>query len=93
MDLQKAILQTHETVTSVWGKTKDMIVAKDKDNNEVNIDWTLIENWKDPDEYKMKRIKEYPPLDDCIHALLDGGDTLAELQAKRTAVKEKYPKE
>ncbi len=38
------------------------------------------------------RISEYPTVQDCVHALLDGGDTLTDLQAKRTAVKEKYPK-
>ena len=39
------------------------------------------------------RRSEYPNHNDCIHALLDGGDTLTDLQAKRTAVKDKYPKE
>ena len=38
------------------------------------------------------RRSEYPNHDDCIHALLDGGDTLTDLQAKRTATKNKYPK-
>ena len=38
------------------------------------------------------RLTEYPNHNDCIHALLDGGDTLTDLQAKRTAVKDKYPK-
>ena len=42
--------------------------------------------------YKNRQ-KEYPNHEDCIHALLDGGDTLTDLQAKRTAIKEKYPKE
>ena len=36
-------------------------------------------------EWKRNRQSEYPSIDDCIHALLDGGDTLTELQAKRTA--------
>ncbi len=40
----------------------------------------------------VNRRREYPRIIDCIHALLDGGDTLTELQAKRTAVKNKYPK-
>ena len=44
-------------------------------------------------EYSRKRQTEYPNHEDCIHALLDGGDTLTDLQTKRTAVKEKYPKE
>ena len=44
-------------------------------------------------EWKRNRQEEYPNHEDCIHALLDGGDTLTDLQAKRTAIKEKYPKE
>jgi len=46
----------------------------------------------DAEEWKRNRQAEYPSVDDCIHALLDGGDTLTELQAKRTATKTKYPK-
>ena len=44
------------------------------------------------EEWKRNRQAEYPSHDDCIHALLDGGDTLTELQEKRQAVKTKYPK-
>ena len=44
-------------------------------------------------EWKRNRQKEYPDAIECVHALLDGGDTLTDLQTKRTAVKEKYPKE
>ena len=47
----------------------------------------------DAEGWKRNRKEEYPNHNDCIHALLDGGDTLTDLQAKRTAVKEKYPKE
>ena len=43
-------------------------------------------------DWKLNRLKEYPSLQDCIHALLDGGDTLTDLQAARQAVKDKYPK-
>ena len=46
----------------------------------------------DAEEWKRNRKAEYPSHDDCIHALLDGGDTLTDLQAKRTAIKNKYPK-
>ena len=46
----------------------------------------------DAEEWKRNRQAEYPTLQDCIHALLDGGDTLTELQAKRTSTKTKYPK-
>jgi len=47
----------------------------------------------DAEEWKRNRQAEYPTHEDCIHALLDGGDTLTELQEKRQAVKTKYPKE
>ena len=47
----------------------------------------------DAEEWKRNRQAEYPNHNDCIHALLDGGDTLTNLQVKRTAVKDKYPKE
>ena len=46
----------------------------------------------DAEEWKRNRQAEYPDLQEAIHALLDGGDTLTELQAKRTATKTKYPK-
>lgn len=38
-----------------------------------------------------RRISEYPSLSECLHAILDGD--LDSLQAKRAAVKAKYPKE
>ena len=41
-------------------------------------------------EYQRQRKAEYPTLEECVHAILD--DTLTDLQAKRTAVKNKYPK-
>ena len=47
----------------------------------------------DAKPWKRNRQKEYPNHEDCIHALLDGGDTLTDLQAQRTTIKEKYPKE
>ena len=42
--------------------------------------------------YARSREAAYPNLQDCIHALLDGGDTLTDLQALRTAVKSANPK-
>ena len=55
----------------------------------------VISKLVDPNNPELKRNRqaEYPNHEDCIHALLDGGDTLTDLQAKRTAIKNKYPKE
>ncbi len=44
----------------------------------------------DDSYYKIQRLQEYPSFEECIHAILD--DDLETLQAKRTAVKIKYPK-
>ena len=58
--------------------------------------WAENERARQLDEEANGWIKnrqaEYPSLQDCIHALLDGGDTLTDLQAARQAVKDKYPK-
>jgi len=42
--------------------------------------------------WKRNRQAEYPSILDCIHALLDGGDTLTDLQLARQLVKDTYPK-
>jgi len=42
--------------------------------------------------WKRNRQAEYPSILDCIHALLDGGDTLTDLQAARQLVKDNNPK-
>jgi len=41
-------------------------------------------------QYQRDRLQEYPSIEECIHAILD--DDLEALQAKRSAVKAKYPK-
>jgi hypothetical protein len=45
------------------------------------------------EEWKRNRQTEYPKIEDCIHALLDGGETLENLQTLRQTIKNKYPKE
>ena len=51
----------------------------------IEAEWTASEG------HKEKRRAEYPSIDECVHALLDT-DHLEALQAKRAAVKLKYPK-
>jgi len=45
----------------------------------------------DSKQYQRDRKSEYPTIEECVHAILDG--ELDDLQIKRQAVKEKYPKE
>ena len=44
----------------------------------------------DSKQYQRDRLAEYPSIQECIHAILD--NDLEALQAKRSAVKDKYPK-
>ena len=41
-------------------------------------------------KYQRARKAEYPTIDECVHAILDG--ELDALQAKRKIVKERHPK-
>mgnify|MGYP003136799184 CR=1 FL=1 len=51
MDLYKGIIAIHPSVMTINGNTEKTIVAKDKDNKKVTIDWTKVKAWKDPNEY------------------------------------------
>ena len=84
---------------SVNGNDIDTCEITWHDNNPTNISKADIEAKMnelqaeyDAEEWKRNRQAEYPSHEDCIHAILDGGDTLTELQEKRQAVKTKYPK-
>ena len=59
---------------------------------DIEAKMTELQAEYDAEEWKRNRQAEYPTHEDCIHALLDGGDTLTELQEKRQTVKTKYPK-
>ena len=61
-------------------------------NEDILAKQTELKTAYDTKQYQRDREKEYPNHEDCIHALLDGGDTLTDLQAKRTAIKNKYSK-
>jgi len=62
-------------------------------NEQILAKQTELQAEYDAEQWKRNRQAEYPDAIECVHALLDGGDTLTDLQTKRTAIKEKYPKE
>jgi len=90
-NLHKAIRAIHNSVVSINGDTQETIVATDVNGDEVNISWTDVNAWIDPNEYKYKRAAEYPSivdqLDDIYHNGIDGWKTTIK------ATKDKYPKE
>ena len=90
MDLHKAIRAIHTSVVTINGSTEKTIVATDKDNKTVTIDWTKVNAWTDPEQYKIDRENEYPSiedqLDEIYHNGIDGWKT------KIKAIKDKHPK-
>ena len=90
-DLHKAIRAIHNSVVTINGDTQETIVAKDVSENIVTINWTEVNAWTDPDQYKLNRKKEYPSIEELVVALYDTEDKLA-IENKRAAIKEKYPK-
>ena len=90
-DLHKAIRAIHNNVVTINGNGQEDIIAWDENGNQVSINWTNVNAWKDPDQYKYNRATEYPSivdqLDDIYHNGIDGWKTTIK------AVKDKYPKE
>jgi hypothetical protein len=67
-DLHKAIYNIHTNVKVINGDTQETITAWDENNNLVTIDWSQVNAWTDPDEYKYKRLEEYPSLQEFAEA-------------------------
>ena len=90
MDLHKAIRAIHSNVVQINGDTQNDIVAKDSSGNAVAINWTQVNAWTDPEQYKMNRAAEYPlmsdQLDDIFHNGIDGWRSTIQ------AIKNKHPK-
>ena len=91
VDFHKAIMALNSNVVRVSGNTKEEIKAYDESTNEVSINWTEVEAWKDPEAYAISRRYEYPSiydqLDDLYHNGIDGWKSTIK------AIKDKYPKE
>ena len=77
-DLHKAIYNIHTNVKGINGDTQETITAWDENNSLVDIDWSQVNAWTDPDEYKYKRLEEYPSILEFVEAYTEkeiGGDT------------------
>ena len=80
-DVVETSLITGETITRDYTQEEKDAIAAAQAEDKKNFDAL---------DYKAKRMSEYATIEECVHAILD--DDLEALQAKRTAVKEKYPK-
>ena len=90
-DLHKAIRAIHNSVVTINGDTQETIVAKDVSENIVTINWTEVNAWTDPDQYKLNRKKEYPSIADQLDEIYHNG--IDSWKAKIKVTKDKYPKE
>ena len=96
-DLHKAIRAIHSSVITVDGDTQETITAWDKDKNVVSINWTAVNAWTDPDEYKYNRAEEYPSIKEQLDLLYkdmaaDKGDKTGEWFKAVKKVKDDNPK-
>ena len=78
-----------------WGVKNDIpiyfeTVAFKPTDAEIDAEVIRLQAEYDALEYARNREPEYPTIEECVHAILD--DDLTALQAKRQAVKDKYPK-
>ena len=58
-DLHNAILALHSNVATINGNDQSDIVAIDEDGNKITIDWTQVNAWQDPNQYKYDRASAY----------------------------------
>ncbi len=66
MDLHKAIRAIHSSVVTINGDTQETIVAKDNSGNDVSINWTQVNAWTNPDQYKIDREVAYPSIQEQL---------------------------
>ena len=89
-DLHKAIYNIHTNVKGINGDTQETITAWDENNSLVTIDWTQVNAWVDPNQYKYDRANDYPSiidqLDDIYHNGIDGWKSTIKI------TKDKFPK-
>ena len=92
IDFDKAIRAIHPNVVTINGDTEATIQTWDLQGNKVIIDWTAVNNWTNPNEYKYQRVSEYPQIGDQLDALFHASVFPDDMAAKIQAVKNKYPK-
>jgi hypothetical protein len=71
----------------------DAAGAFDAQGNKVEIDMDAVNAWQDPDAYKHKRAREYPPMSDYLDGVVKGDQAqIDKYIADCLAVKAMYPK-
>jgi hypothetical protein len=85
----KAIYALYTNVVTI----DDGTGAFDAQGNKVTIDMDAVNAWVDPEAYKAKRQREYPPFTDYLDGIAKGDQAqINKYIADCQAVKAKYPK-
>ena len=85
----KAIRALYTNVVSI----DDGAGAFDAEGNKVTVDMDAVNAWVDPEAYKTKRQREYPPFTDYLDGIAKGDQAqIDKYIADCQAVKAKYPK-
>lgn len=85
----EAIYALYPTVRSVDANG----IAKDINGNILSYDLAAVNAWIDPNAYKSKRQREYPPITDYLDGVVKGDQAQIDAYiAACQAVKSKYPK-
>ena len=88
-----AVYALYPNVKSTTGNEEETFIAFDIDGNQVAIDFSLVNNWVDPEAYKYKRAQEYPPMADYLDGVVKNDQVqIDKYIADCLAVKAKYPK-
>lgn len=98
VDIHRAIRSIYKNVVSIENTEDNKILAYDANNQLIEIDISLVNNWVDPETYKFNRIKEYPSITDQLdmlwHAINTNSlDKTSSFYTTLKEIKDKYPKE
>jgi hypothetical protein len=84
---QQAIYKLYPQIVTIRGD-----VAYDEDDNVVEYDQAAVDAEFEANQYKVKRIAEYPSIGDQLDALFHAGVFPSDMAAQIQAIKDKYPK-
>ena len=86
----------HKAIRAIYSNAviiDDSTGVFDAQGNKIEIDMDAVNAWVDPEAYKTKRQREYPPMTDYLDGIVKGDQAqIDKYIADCQAVKAKYPK-
>ena len=86
----------HKAIRAIYSNAviiDDSTGVFDAQGNKIEIDMDAVNAWVDPEAYKTKRQREYPPMTEYLDGIAKGDQAqIDKYIADCLAVKAKYPK-